>query len=137
MKKKSNQMGRAALVLVLGLSMTLTACSTDWVKQAEQVVAALIPASTNIVTLVAMLQGKSVSASDLRTIQDAGTQAAADLQLIQALIEAYQKADESAKPGNPEPGSDSDWQCAGQPLRDCCRLCTFRIKRRERKLRRW
>jgi hypothetical protein len=97
--KKSNQIGRAALAVILGISMTLTACSTDWVKQAEQVVAALIPASTNIVTLVAMLQGKSISVSDLRTIQNAGTQAAADLQLIQALIEAYEKADESAKAG--------------------------------------
>jgi hypothetical protein len=62
-------------------------------------VAALIPAAANIVALVAALQGKSVSAADLATIQSAGTQAGADLQLVQSLIAAYQKADAMAKPG--------------------------------------
>jgi hypothetical protein len=81
------------------MTIGLAACSTDWIGQAEQVVSALIPAATNIVALVAALQGKSISASDLQTIQKAGAQAGADLELIQALIAAYQKADDSAKPG--------------------------------------
>ncbi len=68
-------------------------------REAEEVVAALIPAATNIIALVAALQGKSVSAADLQTIQNAGTQAGADLQLIQSLITAYQTADATAKPG--------------------------------------
>ena len=90
---------RVALAVVLCLTVTLTACSTAWIGQAEEVVAALIPAATNIVALVAALQGKSVSAADLQTIQSAGTQAGADLQLIQALITAYQTADATAQPG--------------------------------------
>src|SRR5437763_7498591 len=98
MKKRSG-LGRVLLALVLCVTVTLTACSTEWIATAEQIVAALIPAATNIVALVAAMQGKSVSASDLQTIQNAGTQAGADLQLIQALIAAYQKADAAAKAG--------------------------------------
>ena len=97
--KKRNGLGRVLLALVLCVTVTLTACSTEWIATAEQIVAALIPAATNIVALVAAMQGKSVSASDLQTIQNAGTQAGADLQLIQALIAAYQKADAAAKAG--------------------------------------
>jgi len=79
--------------------MTLAGCSTNWIAEAEQVVAALIPAATNIIALVAALEGKGVSATDLQTIQSAGTQAGQDLQLIQSLITAYQTADATAKPG--------------------------------------
>jgi hypothetical protein len=97
--KKGNGLARVALPLVLCMTISLAACSTDWIGEAEQIVATIIPAVANIVTLVAALQGKSVSAADLQTIQSAGTQAGADLQLIQALIGAYQKADTTAKPG--------------------------------------
>jgi hypothetical protein len=97
--ENSSRLGRVGLALVLCVSVVLAGCSTDWIVEAEQVVAVLIPAATNIVALVAALQGKGVSAGDLRTIQSAGAQAGADLQLVQSLIAAYQKADESAKPG--------------------------------------
>ena len=90
---------KAAVGLVLCGTMVWTGCSTAWIGQAEEIVAALIPAATNIVTLVAALEGKGVSAADLQTIQSAGTQAGADLQLIQSLIAAYQKADATAQPG--------------------------------------
>src|SRR6202012_256037 len=49
--------------------------------------------------LVAAAQGKGISAGDLKTIQNAGAQAGADLQLIQSLIAAYQKADATTQPG--------------------------------------
>jgi hypothetical protein len=97
--KISNRFGRVALAMVLCMTIALAGCSTAWIGQAEEVVAALIPAATNIVALVAALQGKSVSAADLQTIQKAGAQAGADLQMIQALITAYQTADATAKPG--------------------------------------
>jgi hypothetical protein len=96
---RTDTLERAALGLVLCLTMTLAACSTAWIGEAEQIVAALIPAAANTIALVAALQGKGVSAGDLRTIQSAGTQAGADLQLVQSLITAYQKADAAAKPG--------------------------------------
>jgi hypothetical protein len=97
--KNSNGFGRVGLAMVLCVTIALAGCSTTWVGEAEEVVAALIPATTNIVALVAALQGKSVSAADLQTIQKAGAQAGADLQLVQALITAYQTADATAKPG--------------------------------------
>lgn len=91
--------GRLGVAVVLCMTMIWSGCSTDWIGQAEQIVAALIPAASNIVALVAAFEGKSVSATDLQTIQSAGAQAGADLQLIQSLIAAYQKADADAKPG--------------------------------------
>jgi len=91
--------GRAVWAVVLCGMMIWTGCSTNWIGEAEQIVAALVPAAANLVTLVAALQGKTVSAGDLATIQNVGSQAGADLQLIAALIAAYDKADAAAKPG--------------------------------------
>jgi hypothetical protein len=96
---KEAGMGKAILAVVLCGTMMWTACSTAWIGEAEEIVAALIPGTANLVALVAALQGKSVSAGDLQTIQSAGSQAGADLQLMQALIAQYQKADASAQPG--------------------------------------
>jgi hypothetical protein len=86
-------------VVVAGAMLAGNGCSTNWVQQAEQIVAALIPAAANMVALVAVMQGKTVSPQDLQTIQNAGTQAGADLQLIQSLIQQYQSADSAAKAG--------------------------------------
>lgn len=90
---------RIGMGLVLLLSIALSGCSTNWIGQAREIVSVMIPAAANLVTLVAALQGKSISAADLSTIQNAGTQATADLQVIQALMSAYESADETAKPG--------------------------------------
>lgn len=88
---------RKATLALYG-TMILCGCSTTWITQAEEIVAALIPATANIVTLVATLRG-NVSASDLQAVQNASAQAAADLQLMRSLIAQYQKADVTAKPG--------------------------------------
>lgn len=90
---------KTLVAVVLCGTLMWTACSTAWIGEAEQIVAVLIPATANLVTLVATLQGKSVSAADLQTIQSAGAQAGADLQLMQSLITQYQKADAAAQPG--------------------------------------
>jgi hypothetical protein len=87
------------IAVVLCGTLICTSCSTAWIGQAEQIVAALIPATANLVVLVSMLQGKNVSASDLQTIQSAAAQAGTDLQLMQSLIAQYQKADAAAQPG--------------------------------------
>lgn len=91
--KKAN----VGCALLLSGTMMLMACSTAWIGQAEEIVAALIPATANIVTLVATLEG-NVSAADLQTVQNAGAQAGTDLQLMQSLIVQYQKADATAQP---------------------------------------
>jgi hypothetical protein len=92
-------MGKAWLAAVLCGTVMWAACSTAWISEAEQIVGALLPATANLVALVATLQGKNVSAEDLQTIQNAGAQAGADLQLMQSLIAQYQKADAAAQPG--------------------------------------
>jgi hypothetical protein len=96
---RETSLGRAMVAIVLCLTMVLAGCSTAWIGQAQEIVAALIPAAANIVALVAALEGKGVSAGDLQTIQSAESQAGADLQLIQSLITAYEKADAAAQPG--------------------------------------
>jgi hypothetical protein len=90
---------RAMVAVVLCGMLLFTGCSTAWIGEAEQIVAALIPATANLVTLVATLQGRNVTAADLQAIQSAGAQAGADLQLMQSLIAQYQKADAAARPG--------------------------------------
>lgn len=91
--------GRMMLAMVAGVSLILSGCSTNWVDDAEQIVAALIPATANLVTLVTTLQGRSIAAEDLEKVQSAGKEAEADLELIQSLIAAYRKAGESARVG--------------------------------------
>lgn len=75
-----------------------TACSTTWITSAEQILDVLIPATANLMTLVATFRG-NVTAGDLQTLQSAGAQAGADLQLMQSLIAEYQKADMAAQSG--------------------------------------
>jgi hypothetical protein len=99
MVMSGSKVGRGVVAVVLCLTMVMAGCSTAWIEQAQEIVAALVPAAANLVTLVAALQGKTVSAADFQTIQNAGTQAGADLQLIQALIAAYHTADAAAQPG--------------------------------------
>jgi hypothetical protein len=93
------KLARGAIGLMLCMTLGLGGCSTDWVRQGEEIVGTLIPAAANLVTLVAALQGKGVSSNDMMLIQKAGSQAGADLELIQSLMAAYQKADEGAQPG--------------------------------------
>ena len=90
---------KALLVVAMCGALMCTACSTNWINEAEQIVAALIPATANLVTLVGTLEGRNVTASDFQTIESAGSQAGADLQLMQSLIAQYKKADTSAQPG--------------------------------------
>lgn len=85
-------------VAVCGMMMC-TACSTAWIGEAEQIVAALIPGIANLLTLVTALQGRDVPAGDLQTMQSAGSQAEADLELIKSLIAQYQKAEAAEQPG--------------------------------------
>jgi hypothetical protein len=78
--------------------LMLTGCSTTWVAAAEQMVAVLIPATANLMALVATFRGNA-TAADLQTIQNAGAQTEAGLQLIQSLIAEYDTADVAAQPG--------------------------------------
>jgi len=90
---------RSALAFVLVLTMICTACSTAWISEAENIVAALLPAAANIIALISAVKGGQESAADLQAINEAGAQAQGDLQLVQTLVSEYEKADASAQPG--------------------------------------
>jgi hypothetical protein len=96
---RKNNFACFGLSLILCFAVILSACSTEWVGAAQEIVAALIPATSNLVALVAALQGNEASAGDLQLIQSTAAQVGTDLQLVQSLIAAYQKADEAARPG--------------------------------------
>lgn len=96
MQSKQLNVGRALAALVLCATMILTACSTAWITEAEEIVAALIPAAANLITLIEALQGNGVSTQDLQVMQSASTQAQTDLQLINALVTQYQQATDTA-----------------------------------------
>jgi hypothetical protein len=91
-------MKKALAMIVISSALFCSGCSTAWIGEAEQIVSVLVPASTNLVTLAATLQG-SVSPADLHTIQAADTQVESDLQLMQSLIAQYQKAEAATQPG--------------------------------------
>jgi hypothetical protein len=101
MKSEKNMSRGSAVLAVLGLCgiFAWTACSTAWIGEAEQIVAALTPGVANLVTLVATLEGEDTSAADVQTAQSAGAQVEGDLQLLQSLITQYQKADVAAQSG--------------------------------------
>jgi hypothetical protein len=96
MKSKKLNVVRALAALVLCATMILTGCSTAWITEAEDIVAALIPAAANLITLIEALQGNGVSAQDLQVMQSASTQAQTDLQLINTLVTQYQQATDAA-----------------------------------------
>lgn len=96
MKSKQVNAVRALAALVLCATMILTACSTAWITEAEEIVAALVPAAANLLTLIGALEGNGVSTQDLQLMQSASTQAQTDLQLINTLITQYQQATDAA-----------------------------------------
>lgn len=82
-------------VLLCGTLMW-TGCSTNWIGEAEQIVGVLIPAAANVMTLVATLQG-SVPTADIQAAQSVGSEVNSDLQLLQSLINQYEKADSTSQ----------------------------------------
>jgi hypothetical protein len=87
-----------AIVVVISCTLMCNSCSTTWIGEAEQIVTVLVPAAANLITLITSLQG-NISAADLQSVQNAGAQVGADLQLLQSLIAQYQKAGAAAQPG--------------------------------------
>jgi hypothetical protein len=84
------------LVAILAVAMFTVGCSTTWVTQALEIVAALTPAITNIVPLVA-LADKNVNPTDISTIQNYSAQASNALQTVGSLINQYNQAATAAQ----------------------------------------
>ena len=94
-----NKRGRSALASLLVATMMGLGWSTNWTQQAQEIMAVLMPATMNLVILVATVDGKEISAEDLAVVQKAGTEVGGDLKVIQSLIGAYESADQKAKQG--------------------------------------
>lgn len=86
---------RAATLLLV----FLVGCTSSWVAQAIAITDALLPAVTNIVALVAALQGQTVNPQDVALIQNVAQQAGADLQLVGQLLNQYNASPAAAQPG--------------------------------------
>lgn len=75
------------------LAVTLVGCGlAEWVKTAQQILPVVLPMVTNLVTAVTMLEGKTVSATDLNTISQTANQVSADLNLVGQLVNQYQSS---------------------------------------------
>lgn len=90
---------KGLLAALLCVTLVLSGCSTTWISQAEQIVAILVPASVNIITLVSVLEGKGVSTYDINLIAARGKEVNSDLDLISSLLAQYQQADATAQAG--------------------------------------
>jgi hypothetical protein len=93
----TNQYPRGARVLALALCLSLVACSTSWITQAEAIVQVLLPAATNILTLVSVFSGKSVDSNVVTDMAKISAEVNADLNQLASLISDYGALPESQK----------------------------------------
>lgn len=81
---------KAALAIVLSISLLATGCSAQWINVALADLPVLTQMALNIGTIVTTLQsGKQISAADAAAIQNISAQASKDLNLLQALYNEY------------------------------------------------
>lgn len=81
------------LILIPVLAMTLAACGVaEWVKAAQEILPVVLPMVTNMVTAVSLLEGKTVSPTDLNTISQTANQVSTDLNLVGQLVNQYQSS---------------------------------------------
>lgn len=87
---------KAALVILLSISLLATGCSAQWISVALADLPVLISMALNIGTLVSTLEsGKQINAAEAAAIQNISAQASQDLNLLATLYNEY-KANPSA-----------------------------------------
>jgi len=87
---------KVALLVLLSLSLTTTACSAKWIGVALADLPVLLQMALNIGTVVTTLEsGKQISSAESAEIQNISTEASKDLNLLQTLYNQY-KASPSA-----------------------------------------
>ncbi len=80
-------------LLVPVLAAALAACDTaQWIKTAQEILPVVLPMVTNLVTAAGLLQGKTVSATDLDTITRTANEVSNDLNLAGQLVSQYQSS---------------------------------------------
>ncbi|MGH9352331.1 MAG: hypothetical protein ACRD2G_09250 [Terriglobia bacterium] len=75
------------------LAVVLAACGVaQWVKAAQQILPIVLPMVTNLVAAVSLLEGETISPSDLNTISQTANQVSTDLNLVGQLVNQYQSS---------------------------------------------
>lgn len=88
---KCNSRPKAALVVLLAISLLATGCTAQWISVALADLPVLLQMALNIGSLVTTLQpGQQLSASEAQAIQNISAEASKDLNLLQTLYNQYQ-----------------------------------------------
>jgi hypothetical protein len=88
---KCNSRPKAALVVLLAISLLTTGCTAQWISVALADLPVLVQMALNIGSLVTTLQsGQRLSASEAQAIQNISAEASKDLNLLQTLYNQYQ-----------------------------------------------
>ena len=88
---KSNSRPKAALAVLLAISLLATGCTAQWISVALADLPVLLQMALNIGSLVTTLQsGQQLSASEAQAIQNISAEASKDLNLLQTLYNQYQ-----------------------------------------------
>ena len=87
---------KAALVVLLSVSLLATGCSANWISLALADLPVLVQMALNVGSVVTTLEsGKQLSSAEAAAIQNISSQAGKDLNLLQTLCSQY-KASPSA-----------------------------------------
>jgi hypothetical protein len=88
---KCNSRPKAALAVLLAISLLATGCTAQWISVALADLPVLLQMALNIGSLVTTLQsGQQLSASEAQAIQNISAEASKDLNLLQTLYNQYQ-----------------------------------------------
>ena len=87
---QSNSTIKAALALVLSVSLLATGCTAQWISVALADLPVLTQMALNVATLAVTLQsGKQVNPAEAAAIQNISAEASKDLNLLQTLYNQY------------------------------------------------
>jgi hypothetical protein len=88
---KCNSRPKAALAVLLGISLLATGCTAQWISVALADLPVLLQMALNIGSLVTTLQsGQQLSTSEAQAVQNVSAEASKDLNLLQTLYNQYQ-----------------------------------------------
>jgi len=93
------KLGKAILACIFAVVMFATACSTSWVTEAIAITNAILPVAVNVIQLVTALQGTATSSNDAALAQKWANIVTSDLATLKTLLDQYNAASASAKPG--------------------------------------
>jgi hypothetical protein len=87
---KCNSRPKAALVVLLAISLLATGCSAQWISVALADLPVLLQMALNIGSVVTTLQsGQQLNAAEAQAIQNISAEASKDLNLLQTLYNQY------------------------------------------------